>query len=252
MEAVWITGTREALGMKVRIALKVFALSCVVCAASVAMVSVASDTVSTVIPQAGDAGGGQLYVFAMDGMPLSDALSEYATITGRSVIYRDDQVAGIYAPALRGRYQAERALNVLLEGSGLMISGDAGDQTLGLVLKRGQIAAGTSAVPDKKVNRQYDSLLQWRVWQTLCSHARTRPGSYRLMLQVTVNPHGDLSSVKLLTSSGDRVRDKYVYAVLKEISTGVKPPADLQQPLILMILPRDTMSGQACGGSSDE
>lgn len=57
--------------------------------------------------------------FQIERGSLRDALTAYARITRRQLLYPSALVAGRTAPALRGRYNADEALNHLLEGSGI-------------------------------------------------------------------------------------------------------------------------------------
>lgn len=45
---------------------------------------------------------------------LAEGLRRYAEVTGLQTVYRSDLVAGIEAPAVRGRYTPEDALAILL------------------------------------------------------------------------------------------------------------------------------------------
>lgn len=61
----------------------------------------------------------QTFNFALPREPLSQALRDYARISGQQIIFTDDLVAGRQAPALRGALTAEDALAVLLKGTDL-------------------------------------------------------------------------------------------------------------------------------------
>jgi len=63
----------------------------------------------------------QTYNFDMPAQSLSASLREYARVSGQQIIFTDDLVAGHRAPALRGDYSADAALNSLLAGSDLIV-----------------------------------------------------------------------------------------------------------------------------------
>ncbi|HEY0233954.1 MAG TPA: STN domain-containing protein, partial [Afipia sp.] len=60
------------------------------------------------------------YAFDVPAEPLSKALHDYSAISGQQIIFSDDDVAGKTAPALRGEYSSNEALNMLLAGTGLV------------------------------------------------------------------------------------------------------------------------------------
>ena len=59
------------------------------------------------------------YTFDTAGQPLSDALKTFAHTTNQQIIFTEDLVTGFKAPALKGEYTADAALNQLLHGTGL-------------------------------------------------------------------------------------------------------------------------------------
>lgn len=188
------------------------------------------------------------FVFDMDAQRLSDALDTFATVTGRAVMFQDRQVAGVLTSALRGSYTAQEALDKLLVNTGLVSERVGGQQKSGFVLKADAKDNGMSGEkPSAQLDRRFDHVVQWRIWESLCSDALTKPGQYRVLLQVGIDREGVLSQVKLLTSTGDRNRDARIYSLLKGRQMGVKPTAELSQPLVIMIMQKDTMFGKQCG-----
>ena len=57
--------------------------------------------------------------FDVPSQDLGAALRQVALLSGRPVIVPSDLVAGLRAPALKGRYLPEQAIALLLRGSGL-------------------------------------------------------------------------------------------------------------------------------------
>ena len=60
----------------------------------------------------------QVYSFAQAGKPLAQALNDFSRVTGLSVVYTVD-LPGLDAPALKGTFSADQALQRLLGNSGL-------------------------------------------------------------------------------------------------------------------------------------
>ena len=59
------------------------------------------------------------YQFDIAAQPLLDALGEFTATTGIAVLRTADESLSAPAPAVRGQYSAEQALQLLLQGSGL-------------------------------------------------------------------------------------------------------------------------------------
>ncbi|MDD0841748.1 TonB-dependent siderophore receptor [Pseudomonas sp. Gutcm_11s] len=76
--------------------------------------------------QAAEAGAEQRqYQFDIAAQPLLDALGEFTATTGIAVLRAADESLSAPAPAVRGQYSAEQALQLLLQGSGLSIRHNA-------------------------------------------------------------------------------------------------------------------------------
>lgn len=187
---------------------------------------------------------GGAFDFDVPAQPLTSALERYAAIADRTVLFSDALVAGRMSAPVKGRYAAEAALAALLAGSGLVADNAGGKLQNTFVLK--PAPANTAAPADGSgLDRSYDGLVQMRVWEALCTDRRTAPGNYRASLSLTVDHTGRLAPA-LIGSTGDAGRDQAVIAVLQRLQMDRSPPAGLRQPLVLVILPRGRIAGQAC------
>src|ERR1700722_11491852 len=65
-------------------------------------------------------GQAQTYTFDIPKEPLSQALREYARVSGQQIIFTDDLVAGKTASPLHGSYAPDEALSRLLAGTSLV------------------------------------------------------------------------------------------------------------------------------------
>ncbi|WP_411881433.1 secretin and TonB N-terminal domain-containing protein [Polaromonas sp. YR568] len=188
---------------------------------------------------------GDSFDFDLPAQPLSSALERYAVITDRSVLFSDALVAGRMSSPVKGRHAPEAALAALLAGTGLAAENPGGRLQNSFVLKQASAAAAAQA-DGPGLERSYDGLVQMRVWEALCADRRTAPGNYRASLRLTVDPGGRLAAPALIGSTGDAGRDQAVLAALDRLQMDHSPPAGLRQPLVLVILPRGRIAGQAC------
>ncbi|MGJ7498853.1 secretin and TonB N-terminal domain-containing protein [Variovorax sp. ZT5P49] len=190
--------------------------------------------------------------FDVPAQPLASALERYAVITDQTVVFSDALVAGRMSAPVNGRYAPQAALAALLSGTGL-IAEDPGGRLKGTFVLRQQPAEAAAAAPASSgLDRGYDGLIQVRVWEALCADPRTAPGNYRASLLLNIDLSGRLTSPRLIGSTGDTRRDQAMVAALNGLRMEHSPPAELRQPLTLVILPSDRMAGRACatGGGS--
>lgn len=216
-----------------------------VCIAWISIAKAAAGTdVQSVDPAVRVSSESQVLDFDLPAQPLAAALVQYAAVSGRSVMFIDEWVAGRSSAPVRGRYTSHAALRALLAGAGF--TADDVDPRLSgaFILKR--VATAPAVASTAGSQRRYDALVQARVWDALCADLRTAPGQYRSLLQLQVTASGSISQASLVSSSGDPGRDAAMLAALANLKMDHPPPADLALPLTLAILPHDVLPGPRC------
>jgi TonB family protein len=187
------------------------------------------------------------FEFDIPAQPLESALDRFAAISGRSALFSSAMVAGLTAAPVHGPYTPMEALHHMLEGTGLDVEEVISGHVAALILRPVAAPPPASAAPQATVEERlqaYDSLLQTRIWASLCADPRTAESDYRSLLRFSVSPSGRIERVRLLGTSGDAHRD----AALLDIAQHVQlepPPAELPQPVTLLILPRQA-GGPGC------
>lgn len=189
--------------------------------------------------------------FDIGPQPLSTAVRAFSDVTGQALLVDERLLVGRVSPGARGEFTAEDALRRLLAGTGLR-ERYASDKAFTLMLSGEGAAAEATAAPAmvagesaNAVTTGYGAALQAAVEAALCASERTRPGAYRLALQVWVAPSGELHRVRLLGSTGEIERDQAVEAALGGLRVDA-PPAGLAQPLTLLLLPADASRPARC------
>ena len=180
--------------------------------------------------------------FDIGPQSLSTAVRAFSDVTGQALLVDERLLVGRVSPGARGEFTAEDALRRLLAGTGLrerytsdkaftlMPSGESG---AGLSTASSPAATDDAA---STVAAGYGAALQSAIESALCESALTRPGDYRLALQVWVAPSGELHRVRLLGSSGKAECDRAVETTLGRMRVDAPPPG-LAQPLTLLLLP---------------
>nr|WP_224019386.1 TonB family protein [Burkholderia vietnamiensis] len=80
-------------------------------------------------------------------------------------------------------------------------------------------------------------MLQAHLIDALCAQPAAVPGSYRLVAQVRIDNRGTVVAVNMVASSGSAARDAAVLHALRALKLDDAPPADLPQPVTILLRP---------------
>lgn len=186
-----------------------------------------------------------LFYFDIAAQPLNSALNQYADTSGQPALFPSEIVGARISTAVRGRYSAEAALHILLQGTGL--SADKRSSGLGQTFVLKKSATPRHGMAELFSEEGYPGLVQARVWQALCANARTRPGDYSSLLRFYLEVDGRIGGARLIGTSGDPRRDSALLETLRGVHIGRPPPAAIaQQPLTMMIAPNPPGAGPQC------
>ncbi|WP_332862502.1 hypothetical protein [Janthinobacterium svalbardensis] len=202
---------------------------------------------------------GPVLQFDIAAQNLGDALDLYSRRTGIAVLM-DQRYAQRQSAAVRGAYAAGVALQVLLEGTGLQSrlsdaqavivyapatasAATAADLPPAAVVAAADIPGATQGGGD---HAAYVSRLQHVLLGLLCRAAQTRPGGYRLALQLYLNRAGVVDRVHLLDSTGLRARDTAIARVVLGMRVGAAPLPSMPQPVSILLLPQGPGSEVDC------
>jgi hypothetical protein len=174
--------------------------------------------------------------FDIAAQPLETALDAYGFASSVQVLYTTSLTAGRRSAKIRGILTPEVALRVLLAGTGLSARYTT-DDSYTLVPQQEALGAGTSA-PDMSRYGAFLGVAQAGVLDALCRNQETRPGSYRVTIKFWLNAAGAIAKTTLLDSTGDATRDDAIINALSHASISKVPPADLPQPITMVIVAR--------------
>ncbi|WP_219117643.1 hypothetical protein [Janthinobacterium sp. UMAB-56] len=204
---------------------------------------------------------GPMLQFDIAAQNLGDALDLYSRRTGIAVLM-DQRDAWRQSAAVRGPYAAGAALQALLEGTGLqsrlsdaqavIVYAPAGAATAAnsppaAVVAAADIPGATQGGGD---HAAYVSRLQHALLGLLCRAAQTRPGGYRLALQLYLNRAGVVERVYLLDSTGLRARDTAIARVVLGMRVGAAPLPSMPQPVSILLLPQGPGSEVDCAAGA--
>ena len=189
-----------------------------------------------------------LLTLNLPAQDLEHALQAYSRATGMAVLVDRELTRGRRSIGVRGRFTAQEALAMLLTGSGLMARYARNDAfTLQLPeVSPPPAARGAAARNAARINNSYATALQQAIEASLCRSPLTRPGSFRALVQVWVNPEGWIEHSRLVSSTGDEQRDEALVRSLGTTQVERPAPSSLRQPVTLLLMPDTTGTRMEC------
>jgi hypothetical protein len=170
--------------------------------------------------------------FDIGGQPLVSALDAYSAATGLQVVYDATLAGGRRAQAVKGSMAPDMALQLLLEGTGL-VAVYAATNAFTIVP-----AATTPQTTSMRSFMPYLAVVQSGVEDAFCRSALTTPGGYRIKFRFWIGHGGEVLQPQLLGSTDDSARDRAIAAMLRAVVIGRPPPPDMPQPVMMAVSPR--------------
>lgn len=180
--------------------------------------------------------------YGIPAQTLAGALNAYAAASSVQVLYETSLVAGRKSASVSGDLAPSVALQRLLAGTGL-------------VARQTDVDAVTVVPADREAALRLPSgdeqtlmaALQVGILDALCKSELTRPGNFRIALQLWINPVGTVRHAVLLGSTGDFRRDDALVLALRRVTLAGMAPAKVAQPVTMVIAPRGRDQPRECG-----
>ena len=191
--------------------------------------------------------------FNIPAQPLAAALDAYGATTGLAVLYDGQLAFGRRSVAVKGQFTPQTALRLLLTGSGLAVV-YAGTNAFA-VIQPPPTAASLRAkdVRPATGRHPYFADIQAGIEEAFCRAVETRPGRYRVVLRFWIGPSGEILRPALLGSTGDLRLDRSITDRLTHAMINRPPPANMRQPITMVVSPRPPEETGDCGpiGAAD-
>jgi hypothetical protein len=100
--------------------------------------------------------------------------------------------------------------------------------------------------------RSYAAMIQARLAEVLCRTPLTRPGAYRLAVQLRIDETGTVVASRLLDSTGLSSRDAAIEDEIRGMVLDSAPPAALKQPVTILLRPLGAGMIGICSSSDGE
>ncbi|URL57060.1 hypothetical protein IM816_10350 [Luteibacter flocculans] len=159
--------------------------------------------------------------FDIDAQALPDALRSFSETAGIAVLFDDDLASGRRSSAVHALLEPRDALRLLLADSGLTAHFSSMNAFTVTAIHSASDALPADAVPSAADGALPDdrvaAAVQEAIERALCARASTRPGHYRLAMQVWIDPAGQVADAVALTPSDDPTRDDRVLSTLRAL-----------------------------------
>lgn len=169
--------------------------------------------------------------FDIPSQPLATALRSYSAVAKVAVLVDGELTAGRHSAPVNGVLSHEGALRSLLAGTGLTV--------------RYATPAAFTLVPvpadPQSGSRDYSLYflaVQTALKRVLCQNEETRPGRYRMALQLWIDRSGAVVRSEFLSPTGIPERDTIISDGLKRLAIEMPQPAGLPQPVTIVVAPR--------------
>jgi TonB family protein len=184
--------------------------------------------------------------FDVPAQPLAAALQAYGHAAKLSVLIDSSLLAARTSASVAGDYSPHEALERLLEDTGLQVTFTSANAAIIVAspasmhppaaeVPSGLIAA--SAIDGLDGDASYAAHVQSRLDEALCGSPLTRPGHYRVVVQLRIGESGSVVASKVIDSTGDTERDEAIARAARDLSLDAGPPATLQQPVTILLRP---------------
>ncbi|WP_143149267.1 secretin and TonB N-terminal domain-containing protein [Hyphomicrobium sp. CS1BSMeth3] len=184
-------------------------------------------------------------VYDIPAQHLDSALDRYIRVSGMQVLYEAITTAKRRSAPVNGRFTPEAALTTLLGGTGL--TAVRTDFNAFIIVRPSPENPGIGNGTPPRPSTQFLAALQRGVLDALCRNTSTRPGDYRLAIELWISQTGAIERSALIGSTGNLARDEMLVAALRGAKIGMAPPANVPQPLVLTIAQRSPRQTGDCG-----
>jgi hypothetical protein len=188
--------------------------------------------------------------FHIPAQPLAAALSEFSAVTRLQLLVDAALTEKLRSIAISGHFTPRVALQAMLAGSGLTIRPLGEDGFTLVAAPQPSRNSGTDKLagvaPVIQRFAVYSGGLQAALRQALCRYDETRPGQYRALIRLWIGANGAVTRSEFVSAVADPRRHRAVQAALEEMAFD-PPPADLPQPVTLLLTPTAN-AADYCGG----
>ncbi|WHS58333.1 TonB C-terminal domain-containing protein [Pseudomonas sp. G2-4] len=176
---------------------------------------------------------------------LTTALEQFSRATGMAVLVDHPLSSRRHTLGVQGLFTPAQGLNVLLSGTGLAAHYARADAFTLQPVRVREVPLPPGTAPGLS-DSNYAASIQAVIQRNLCHSPLTWPGSFRAVLQVWIGRDGVVQHSRLVSSTGDILRDKALVNSLQNLRIDRPVPSSLRQPVTLLLLPDSSGKSMEC------
>ena len=194
---------------------------------------------------AGPIQAGDLVDLDIAPQELTTALELFSRATGMAVLVDHRLSSQRHTLGVQGLFTPSQGLNVLLSGTGLVAHYARADAFTLQPVRVREVPLPPGVTPSLS-DSNYAAAIQTVIQRILCRSPLTRPGSFRAVLQVWIGRDGVVQHSRLVSSTGDLMRDRALVNSLQNLRIDRPAPSSLRQPVTLLLLPDSSGKSMEC------
>lgn len=178
----------------------------------------------------------QSFSFDIPAQSLGTALLAFSTVTGFELVYDSRLIGSSTSSGVRGQLFAEDAVAQMLQGSGLHAR-KIGAGTITISRDPESTQDAPRRRPERDPHAAYFAAIQESLNEAFCDGGIARVSGERLVMRFRVKPTGEIAQLELLDLSDRNRPPPAIAEALSRLTFKKPPPADLPQPLMVLIRP---------------
>ncbi|WP_152535555.1 TonB C-terminal domain-containing protein [Bradyrhizobium sp. Ai1a-2] len=206
------------------------------------------------VGRAQSAGATAQIQFDIPPQPLASSLKAFGDLAKVELYYESGIVGGYRSRQVRGMFSADRALQLLLEGTGLSVASfEPGTITI-LAPSRQDREHELALLKNRSAEfLPYFALIQASLRSVFCQSSLNQTDNDEIIVRLWIAPSGSVRRAELASPTGSQERDRAYIAAVRELVIASAPPPNMPQPVTLLVLPRSSQYASECpqpGGSA--
>ncbi len=192
---------------------------------------------------------GAVLQFDIPAQPLASALRLYSNEVQLRLFYDSSLMEGRQSPPVHGAMSARVVLLKLLDGTGFFVTSlEPGTATILSSAPQGDNVHEKFAAMKSKAAQfsSYFSDVQAGLRAAFCRSPETQVDKEERIIRLWIAPSGAVAHAELISSMGKQAQDDAYAAAIRNLVIDEPPPANLPQPITMMVLPRNSRMAAEC------
>jgi hypothetical protein len=192
----------------------------------------------------------QTIPFDISAGPLEQALEAYGAATGFEVFYDAALAAGHTSAAVKGTFTPVQGLQILLHGTNYVPRATGPNMISISIAPAPRVPPDAGLVAAQRRFESYFAKVQSRVDETMCDPDAGFRQDAELVLKLWLGASGEVSRAETLAAAAEE--QNQAVARLRGLRIGAPPPANMPQPVTLIVFPPRPGEPSACASAGSK